>query len=95
MVNLAAMVWCCLLEKRSMLVLVFRLWLVYILSSTLKQEERTQLFLEHFLNRAVVAFLNLFMAVEDHFQLCLAKCRTSSQSMQHENPYQDPIAKFC
>ncbi|XP_047382708.1 SREBP regulating gene protein-like isoform X2 [Sciurus carolinensis] len=57
MVNLAAMVWCCLLEKRSMLVLVFRLWLVYILSSTLKQEERT--------------------------------------SMQHENPYQDPIAKFC
>ncbi|MBZ3883737.1 UPF0454 protein C12orf49 [Sciurus carolinensis] len=31
----------CLLEKRSMLVLVFRLWLVYILSSTLKQEERT------------------------------------------------------
>ncbi|MBZ3874847.1 UPF0454 protein C12orf49 [Sciurus carolinensis] len=41
MVNLAAMVWCCLLEKSSMLVLVFGLWLVYILNSTLKQEEST------------------------------------------------------
>ncbi|XP_047393980.1 SREBP regulating gene protein-like [Sciurus carolinensis] len=57
MVNLAAMVWRCLLEKRSMLVLVFRLWQVYILSNTLKQEDST--------------------------------------SAQHENPYQDPIAKFC
>ncbi|MBZ3875980.1 UPF0454 protein C12orf49 [Sciurus carolinensis] len=41
MVNLAAMVWRCLLEKRSMLVLVFRLWQVYILSNTLKQEDST------------------------------------------------------
>nr|XP_034954677.1 UPF0454 protein C12orf49 homolog isoform X2 [Zootoca vivipara] len=38
-----------------------------------------QRLLEHFLNRAAVAFRNLFMAVEDHFELCLAKCRTSSQ----------------
>ncbi|XP_052611142.1 SREBP regulating gene protein isoform X2 [Peromyscus californicus insignis] len=38
-----------------------------------------QLLLERFLNRAAVAFQNLFMAVEDHFELCLAKCRTSSQ----------------
>ncbi|NXS24897.1 CL049 protein, partial [Mystacornis crossleyi] len=35
--------------------------------------------LERFLNRAAIAFQNLFMAVEDHFELCLAKCRTSSQ----------------
>uniref|UniRef100_A0AC11E7M6 SREBF pathway regulator in golgi 1 n=3 Tax=Laurasiatheria TaxID=314145 RepID=A0AC11E7M6_SHEEP len=35
------------------------------------------------------------MAVEDHFELCLAKCRTSSQSVQHENTYRDPIAKYC
>ncbi|XP_049553569.1 SREBP regulating gene protein isoform X2 [Orcinus orca] len=40
-----------------------------------------QLLLERFLNRAAVAFQNLFMAVEDHFELCLAKCRTSSQAM--------------
>ncbi|XP_064235833.1 SREBP regulating gene protein isoform X2 [Aotus nancymaae] len=39
-----------------------------------------QLLLERFLNRAAVAFQNLFMAVEDHFELCLAKCRTSSQN---------------
>lgn len=34
--------------------------------------------LERFLNRAAEGFQNLFTAVEDHFELCLAKCRTSS-----------------
>ncbi|NP_001340553.1 SREBP regulating gene protein isoform X8 [Macaca nemestrina] len=91
MVNLAAMVWRRLLRKRWVLALVFGLSLVYFLSSTFKQ----QLLLERFLNRAAVAFQNLFMAVEDHFELCLAKCRTSSQSVQHENTYRDPIAKYC
>lgn len=38
-----------------------------------------QLLLERFLNRAAEGFQNLFSAVEDHFELCLAKCRTSSQ----------------
>ncbi|GCB68743.1 SREBP regulating gene protein [Scyliorhinus torazame] len=51
--------------------------------------------LEHFLNRAAEAFQNLFTAIEDHFELCLAKCRTSSQSVQHENNYRDPAAKYC
>ncbi|ESP04136.1 hypothetical protein LOTGIDRAFT_136810 [Lottia gigantea] len=37
----------------------------------------------------------LFELVEDHFELCLAKCRTSSQSVQHENSYRDPRAKHC
>ncbi|KAM4708255.1 SREBP regulating gene protein [Discoglossus pictus] len=54
-----------------------------------------QLLLERFLNRAAMAFENLFQAVEDHFELCLAKCRTSSQSVQHENTYRNPIAKYC
>ncbi|XP_055987024.1 SREBP regulating gene protein [Sorex fumeus] len=54
-----------------------------------------QLLLQRFLSRAAVAFQNLFMAVEDHFELCLAKCRTSSQSVQHENTYRDPVAKYC
>ncbi|XP_026540145.1 UPF0454 protein C12orf49 homolog [Notechis scutatus] len=58
------------------------------------QPNKQQL-LEHFLNRAAVAFQNLFTAVEDHFELCLAKCRTSSQSVQHENTYRNPIAKYC
>lgn len=34
-------------------------------------------------------------SVADHFELCLAKCRTSSQSVQHENSYRNPKAKFC
>lgn len=37
----------------------------------------------------------LFASVTDHFELCLAKCRTSSQSVQHENTYRDPKAKHC
>ena len=31
----------------------------------------------------------LFVSVSDHFELCLAKCRTSSTSVQHENTYRD------
>uniref|UniRef100_A0A8C5KCI4 SREBP regulating gene protein n=1 Tax=Jaculus jaculus TaxID=51337 RepID=A0A8C5KCI4_JACJA len=42
-----------------------------------------QLLLERFLNPAAVAFQNLSM------------CRTSSQSVQHENSYWDPVAKYC
>lgn len=31
----------------------------------------------------------------DRFQICLAACRTSSASVQHENTYKDPLAKHC
>lgn len=31
----------------------------------------------------------------DRFQICLAICRTSSYSVQHENIYKDPHAKHC
>ncbi|EEB14029.1 conserved hypothetical protein [Pediculus humanus corporis] len=37
----------------------------------------------------------LFASVSDHFELCLAKCRTNSQSVHHENSYRDPRAKHC
>ena len=37
----------------------------------------------------------LFVSVSDHFELCLAKCRTSSSSVQHENTYRDREKKFC
>ncbi|XP_057553984.1 SREBP regulating gene protein-like isoform X1 [Hippopotamus amphibius kiboko] len=94
MVNLAAVVLRRLLRLRRVLAPVFGLSPIYFLTSTFKQEERAQLFLEHFLNWAAVAFQNLFMAVEDHFELCLAKCRTSSQRVQHKNTYGDPIAKY-
>ena len=30
---------------------------------------------------------HLIFSVSDHFELCLAKCRTSSSSVQHENTY--------
>lgn len=34
-------------------------------------------------------------SVSDHFELCLAKCRTSSSSVQHENSYRNAFAKHC
>lgn len=37
----------------------------------------------------------IFSSVTDHFEFCLAKCRTSSQSVHHENSYRDPRAKHC
>lgn len=37
----------------------------------------------------------LYASITDHFELCLTKCRTSSQSVQHENSYRDPKSKHC
>lgn len=37
----------------------------------------------------------LFASVSDHFELCLAKCRTDSHSVHHENSYRDPKEKHC
>lgn len=37
----------------------------------------------------------VFATVADHFELCLAKCRTDSHSVQHENQYRRPAAKHC
>ena len=54
----------------------------YCVSCCLQPDK--QLLLERFFRRAAVAFQNLFMAVEDHFELCLAKCRTSSQVRSHD-----------
>ncbi|XP_029074351.1 UPF0454 protein C12orf49 homolog isoform X3 [Monodon monoceros] len=54
-----------------------------------------QLLLERFLNRAAVAFQNLFMAVEDHFELCLAKCRTSSQAKDLPTTLLSESETFC
>uniref|UniRef100_A0A8C1P545 SREBP regulating gene protein n=1 Tax=Cyprinus carpio TaxID=7962 RepID=A0A8C1P545_CYPCA len=65
----------------------------YCVSCCLQPDK--QPLLERFLNRAAEGFQNLFTAVEDHFELCLAKCRTSSQSVQHENTYRNPQAKYC
>ena len=37
----------------------------------------------------------LYSSVSDQFELCLVKCRTSSQSVQHETLYRDARAKHC
>ncbi|XP_070571520.1 SREBP regulating gene protein-like [Ptychodera flava] len=58
------------------------------------QPQKQQL-LQAVLGRASKAFQILFSSVTDHFELCLAKCRTSSESVQHENTYRDPEAKYC
>lgn len=39
--------------------------------------------------------LALFAMVKDQFELCLAKCRTDSTSVEHENKYKDPDQKHC
>lgn len=51
--------------------------------------------LENLLGKATEQNDVLFASVMDHFELCLAKCRTNSQSVQHENSYKDPKAKHC
>lgn len=37
----------------------------------------------------------LFATVRDQFELCMAKCRTDSHSVQHENKYKNPDKKHC
>lgn len=37
----------------------------------------------------------LFATVKDQFELCLAKCRTDSHSVEHENKYKNPETKYC
>ncbi|XP_064459461.1 SREBP regulating gene protein-like [Ornithodoros turicata] len=51
--------------------------------------------LQKTIGQASETFKVLFASITDHFELCLTKCRTSSQSVQHENSYRDPKAKHC
>lgn len=54
-----------------------------------------EIVLQGVLGKASSTFKLLFQSVNTHFELCLTKCRTSSESVQHENTYRDPSAKFC
>ncbi|XP_046353667.2 SREBP regulating gene protein-like [Haliotis rufescens] len=65
----------------------------FCVSCCLQPDKKT--LLRRILREASNEPFNLFSLVSDHFELCLAKCRTSSQSVQHENSYRDPKAKFC
>ncbi|XP_071446260.1 SREBP regulating gene protein [Hetaerina americana] len=65
----------------------------YCISCCLDPNKKT--ILQGVLGKASETFNVLFASVTDHFELCLAKCRTSSQSVLHENSYRDPRAKHC
>ncbi|XP_067008807.2 SREBP regulating gene protein isoform X2 [Anabrus simplex] len=65
----------------------------YCISCCLHPDKKN--LLQSVLGKASETFNVLFASVTDHFELCLAKCRTSSQSVQHENSYRDPRAKHC
>jgi len=65
----------------------------YCISCCLHPDKKN--ILENVLGKATEQNNVLFTSVTDHFELCLAKCRTNSQSVQHENSYKDPKAKYC
>lgn len=65
----------------------------YCVSCCLHPDKKDML--ESLLGKATEQNNVLFASVTDHFELCLAKCRTNSQSVQHENSYKDPQAKHC
>uniref|UniRef100_A0A0K2TP98 SREBP regulating gene protein n=1 Tax=Lepeophtheirus salmonis TaxID=72036 RepID=A0A0K2TP98_LEPSM len=52
-------------------------------------------FLMSVLNEARILSNILILSVSDQYELCLAKCRTSSKSVHHENTYKNPEYKFC
>lgn len=50
--------------------------------------------LEKVIEKANLRQLAVLSTVSDQFELCLAKCRTNSHSVQHENKYRNPN-KHC
>nr|CAG4638624.1 EOG090X0AGU [Cyclestheria hislopi] len=65
----------------------------YCISCCLQPDKKEVL--QGVLGKAAGSLNLLLTSVTDHFELCLTKCRTSSQSVQHENSYRDPRAKHC
>jgi len=65
----------------------------HCISCCLRPEQRTHL--QQILNQAAESNNVLFVSVSDHFELCLAKCRTSSSSVHHENTYRNVNKKYC
>jgi len=65
----------------------------FCISCCLRKEQRPSL--QEILKEAAENNNVLFVSVSDHFELCLAKCRTSSHSVKHENTYRNKGKKFC
>eukprot|EP00054_Salpingoeca_dolichothecata_P009864 m.55529 g.55529 ORF g.55529 m.55529 type:complete len:198 (+) comp18642_c0_seq2:71-664(+) len=51
--------------------------------------------LTNFLTKTMRNFETLFRTAADQFDLCRAKCRTNSLSVQHENKFRDRTGKYC
>lgn len=51
--------------------------------------------LQRYINNNAISMGVIISSITDHFEFCLAKCRTSSLSVHHENSYRDPRAKHC
>ncbi|KAJ6638689.1 Scoloptoxin SSD14, partial [Pseudolycoriella hygida] len=65
----------------------------YCVSCCLNPDKKS--LLEQVIDKAIGPQRAVFASVKDHFELCLAKCRTDSHSVQHENKYRDPKSKHC
>ncbi|XP_076369026.1 SREBP regulating gene protein [Tachypleus tridentatus] len=65
----------------------------YCISCCLQPDKKV--LLQKILGKASEKFNVLLASITDQFELCLTKCRTSSQSVEHENSYKDPKAKHC
>lgn len=65
----------------------------HCVSCCLHPNKRT--ILEKVLDQITGRQMALFASVRDQFELCLAKCRTDSHSVQHENKYKNPELKYC
>ena len=57
----------------------------FCISCCLRPDQRASL--QEILTAAAATNNVVFVSVSDHWELCLAKCRTSSESVQHENTY--------
>ncbi|GAB6026488.1 hypothetical protein CHUAL_012913 [Chamberlinius hualienensis] len=65
----------------------------YCISCCMNPEKKT--ILQQSLTKVLDRFKVLYGSVNDQFELCLVKCRTSSQSVLHENTYRDSRNKHC
>lgn len=65
----------------------------YCISCCMNPEKKEVL--QKSLVKVVDKFKILLGSVNDQFSLCLVKCRTSSQSVLHENTYRDAQNKHC
>ncbi|XP_060065613.1 SREBP regulating gene protein-like [Ylistrum balloti] len=65
----------------------------YCVSCCLRPEKKP--LMQKILKEGREALDKLFASVDNLFELCLSKCRTSSLSVQHENSYRNSDTKHC